>query len=103
MKVTVYGTEICIDCVQAKELLKNEPSIDVVYKDITENTKNLKEFLTLRDNDPMFEEIKKESKIGIPFFILEDGTKTFDITPYIKEVKGTINDNISCSIDGKGC
>ncbi len=115
MKVTIYGAEICPDCVSAKELLKNSPEFQVEYKNITESTGVLKEFLAYRDKDVIFDEVKENGRIGIPFFILEDGTKTFDITPYItgeKTVEKNLvedrveeehNEKNACSIDGKGC
>ncbi|MDF2801087.1 MAG: glutaredoxin-like protein [Anaerocolumna sp.] len=115
MKVTIYGAEICPDCVEAKEMLKKSPEIQVEYKNITESTRVLKEFLTYRDKDAIFDEVKEDGRIGIPFFILEDGTKTFDITPYItgeKVVESATKESIieentieknACSIDGKGC
>lgn len=103
MKVIMYGAEICTDCVKAKEILKNSPEMDVEYKNITESTAVLKEFLAYRDKDDMFRELKENGKIGIPFFILEDGTKTFDITPYVKDLEQEANTENFCSIDGKGC
>ena len=103
MKITMYGTEICPDCVVAKKQLSKDKGIELDYRNITESTKVLKEFLTYRDHDAMFLSVKEEGRIGIPFFILEDGTKTFEIDPYVSmeenEAKPTYN---SCSIDGKG-
>lgn len=116
MKITMYGAEICPDCVEAKELLKDSSAIELVYKNITESTAVLKEFLAYRDKDIVFEEVKETGRIGIPFFVLEDGRKTFDIAPYIKgenveenivgENNSIQNNNIeknACSIDGTGC
>ena len=103
MKITMYGTAICPDCVEAKEQLNNHPDIHLDYRDITADTTTLKEFLSYRDHEAMFKPVIEEGKIGIPFFILEDGTKTFEIPEFIsinpKEQKQSIN---SCSIDGKG-
>ena len=49
------------------------------YIDITEDTAKLREFLQMRDNDPIFDLLRAHSGIGIPLFVKEDGTKTFDI------------------------
>ena len=38
----------------------------------------MKEFLRLRDTSPVFDEAKKNGSIGIPCFVLEDGTVTLD-------------------------
>lgn len=103
MKIIMYGAEICVDCVNAKESMKEYPKIELDYRNITESTSILKEFLAYRDRDEMFIPIKEAGKIGIPFFILEDGTKTFDISDII-EIKKTVSDQQinACSLDGKG-
>lgn len=98
MKVIMYGTEICIDCVNDKKVLVEE-SIELDYRDITKDVKTLKEFLKIRDKDPLFDEIKDLGKIGIPLYILEDGRKTFDITDFLS----VNSSSSSCSIDGTGC
>ncbi|MBP3398893.1 MAG: hypothetical protein J6K75_03950, partial [Erysipelotrichaceae bacterium] len=74
----VYGAEICVDCRNYKAIQKNR-GFEAEYIDITENTKNLKEFLEIRDTDAVFDEVKQRHSIGIPLFVNEDGTKTLDI------------------------
>lgn len=101
MKITMYGTEICPDCVEAKIQLSKLHEIQLDYRSITESTSILKEFLNYRDHDPLFKPIVKEGYIGIPFFILENGTKTFDIKKYVALTEDKISAT-SCSIDGKG-
>ncbi|BCN29107.1 glutaredoxin domain-containing protein [Anaeromicropila herbilytica] len=103
MKLIMYGTEICPDCVKAKEALMNSKDIELDYRNITDNTATLKEFLSYRDHDELFTQVKEDGRIGIPFFILEDGTKTLEISDFI--LLDTIEDDNtknSCSIDGKG-
>ena len=71
----VYGSKICIDCRNFKHICELRGlSVDSV--DITENTKNLKEYMLLRDTDPFFDDIKKAKKLGIPLFMNDDGTLT---------------------------
>ncbi len=103
MKIIMYGAEICPDCVEAKEIFNNRSDIELDYRNITEKTSTLKEFLSYRDHDEMFLSIKENGKIGIPFFILEDATKTFDISDIIdiKLNNSELGVN-SCTIDGKG-
>lgn len=103
MKVIMYGAGICRDCVNAKELLSGNPQIQLDYRSITDSTKTLKEFLSYRDREGMFTSVKEKGAIGIPFFLLEDGTKTFEITDIVA-AENTASDQIggSCSIDGKG-
>lgn len=75
----VYGTSICIDCRNFKAIKENRGLDEMEYIDITENTANLKEFLSLRDREKAFEEVKEHGGIGIPCFVKEDGCVTFDI------------------------
>lgn len=74
----VYGADICIDCRNYKAIQKAR-GFEADYIDITESTSNLKEFLQMRDHDPVFEPVRKHSGIGIPLFVREDGEKTFDM------------------------
>lgn len=103
MKVIMYGAEICKDCVAAKRVLQQQEHIELDYRNITETTTTLKEFLAYRDHEEMFGPVKEKGKIGIPFFLLEDGTKTLELTDFISNVEPTpINEQNACSIDGKG-
>ena len=105
MKIIMYGAEICPDCVNAKKSLATLNDIELEYKNITSDTATLKEFLAYRDNDSVFQEVKESGRIGIPFFILENGEKTFDIDKYVnmpaeaEEIEISVS---SCSIDKKG-
>ncbi|MDO5520158.1 MAG: glutaredoxin [bacterium] len=103
MKITMYGAAICPDCVVAKQQLSTKQDVELEYKDITSTTATLKEFLKFRDFEPMFEQVKNDGKIGIPFFVLEDGTKTFDIETYVAFDPNLERPVNACSIDGKNC
>lgn len=102
----VYGADICIDCRNYKAIQKKR-GFDAEYIDIVENTMNLREFLEIRDTDPIFEPVKEHHGIGIPLFVREDGMKTFDINEAFSwigqnpveedEIKEKI---VSCSIHG---
>lgn len=74
----VYGAEICIDCRNYKAIQKSR-GFEADFIDIIADTTNLKEFLSIRDNDAIFDEVKANGGIGIPLFVHEDGRKTFDI------------------------
>lgn len=75
----VYGTAICIDCRNFKALKENRGMEDIQYIDITENTDNLRAFLGLRDTMEAFQSVKEHGGIGIPCFVKEDGTVSFDV------------------------
>lgn len=76
--VKFYGTEICRDCAEALCFLEEKGFDAYEYKDITKNTANLKEFLALRDTRPEFQSVREEGGIGIPCFVREDGSLTFE-------------------------
>ena len=101
MKVIMYGAEICPDCVEAKVVLAMASGIELEYRDITENTRILKKFLYYRDHEALFAPVKEAGSIGIPLFVLEDGTKTFDISDFAA-VESPAHNATSCSLDGKG-
>lgn len=69
----VYGSHLCEDTQKALKELK-----DVDFRNISEDLSALKEFLAIRDNNPLYDEVKKNGGIGIPVFVLDDGTVTFD-------------------------
>lgn len=73
-----YGTMICPDTVYADKVLRKN-GIDIEYIDITASTANLKEFLALRDSKDEFASIREAGKIGVPSFLLDDGSITFDV------------------------
>lgn len=74
----VYGAEICIDCRNYKAIQKSR-GFEAEFIEITEDTGKLREFLHMRDHDPVFADVKEHGGIGIPLFVNEDGRKTFDI------------------------
>ncbi|MDU3124627.1 glutaredoxin domain-containing protein [Finegoldia magna] len=72
MKLKLYMSEKCPDCVDAIEIFKNA-NIDYEEINITDSMKNLKEFFTYRDNRKEFESIVKDNKVGVP--MITDGEK----------------------------
>lgn len=77
MKITIYGSDLCSDCRGAKELFE-ENKIEYVFKDITKELVNLKEFLAIRDTNPCYGKIKEQHGLGIPCIVKEDGSVTLD-------------------------
>ena len=72
----IYGSMLCPDCVKCREDLDNA-AVEYEYLDFASDLRNLKEFLNLREG-PMFEQIRKSGKIGIPCIVLEDGSVKLD-------------------------
>ena len=71
----IYGSMMCPDCVKCKEDF-DRAGVAYEYLDFGEQLKNLKAFLALRDRSPLFDDIRREGKIGIPCIQREDGSIT---------------------------
>ncbi|MFQ7310662.1 MULTISPECIES: hypothetical protein [Sellimonas] len=80
MKVIIYSSDICPDCVETKDRIAkaNMDDLRCLFIDITENTGNLKRFLKLRDTLDLFDTVRRDHIIGIPLFQFEDGTYLLD-------------------------
>ncbi|MCI9593651.1 MAG: glutaredoxin [Lachnospiraceae bacterium] len=83
MKVTVVGSHLCPDTLYALNKLV-EAKADIEFKNLSASLPDLKVYLQLRDNEAMYETVKANGGIGIPCFILEDGTKTMDLNEVLK-------------------
>ena len=71
----IYGSMLCPDCVKCCQELK-EAEIPFEYCDFADSLVNLKEFLKLRDENSIFDDVRTSGKIGIPCIVREDGTVT---------------------------
>ncbi len=88
MKITMYGIKSCHSCKDAEEAFAKE-GIKYDYLEFYSDPIHLKEFIIKRDTDPVFKPIKENGYIGIPYFELEDGTKTFDFNEVIEKCKSS--------------
>lgn len=73
----IYGMRICPDCVECCAEL-DQAGVAYAFLDFSEETKNLKEFLRIRDNSPLFDKAREDGNIGIPCIVKEDGTVTLN-------------------------
>lgn len=98
--IKIYGMPTCPDCTYVEEQVEGNDKYTVI--DISRHVKDLKEFLRLRDSNPAFDEAKKNGWVGIPCFVLEDGSVTL-----IAEEAGLqsrpVTVGAACNIDGSGC
>lgn len=103
--IRVYGSSMCPDCVACKYNF-NLYKVEYEFLDINESLHTLKEFLILRDREPVFDHLKAINDIGIPACVKEDGTVFTDWEGYLKEqgyeVK-EVQSGTACSLDHKGC
>ena len=77
MKVTVIGSHLCPDTLYALNRLV-EAKADIDFKNLSASLPDLKAYLALRENSPVFDGPKARGSLGIPCFILEDGTVTLE-------------------------
>lgn len=98
--IKIYGMPSCPYCAYLDEQIKGDKRFKVI--DIGSNVHYLSEFMHLRDTRKEFEHSKAIGDIGIPCFLLEDGTITLkpEDVGLVEYQPGAKN---SCSIDGKGC
>ena len=73
----IYGSMLCPDCVECCKDL-DAAGITYTFLEFSDDLKNLKEFLKIRDNNPLFDALKAEGKIGIPCIVHEDGAIALD-------------------------
>ena len=73
--IKVFVMQTCPDCASIKQQAQGDPRFQLI--DIGEHVRNLKQFLALRDNCPAFNSVRQRGSVGIPCFVLEDGTITF--------------------------
>ncbi|MFI3227259.1 MAG: glutaredoxin [Clostridia bacterium] len=85
MKVIMYGSHLCQDVIFALVKLK-EHNVSIEFRNISTNFSELKEFMDYRETLELFDEVKKNNMLGIPFFILKDGTKTFDYKEILAKI-----------------
>ncbi|MBQ6333833.1 MAG: hypothetical protein IJI46_02020 [Erysipelotrichaceae bacterium] len=102
--IKIYGMPTCPYCDYIHEQVVGRED-EFEYINIGENIRNMSAFTRLRDTDPVFERMKKIGDVGIPAFVLEDGSVTLDPADVGLIEFGTAN---ACSIEDhkngrKGC
>ena len=73
--IKVYGLPTCPYCDYIYEQIKGRED-EFEYINIGEHIKNMSAFTRLRDSSPVFDHSKEIGDVGIPAFVLEDGTIT---------------------------
>lgn len=96
--IKVYVMHTCPDCEIVERQVQGDSRFELI--DLGTHVRHLKEFLRLRDTHPAFEDVKSNGYIGIPCFLLEDGTVTFDLADAGLSPQPS---PASCRLDGTGC
>lgn len=99
--IKIYGMSTCPDCVFVEEQIKGNDNYQII--DIGKHVRNLKEFLRLRDKNPAFDVMKRVGAVGIPCFVLEDGTVTLRAEEAGLRARPKNEEGASCRLDGSGC
>lgn len=103
--ITIYSMKTCPYCTFVEKQIAGDKRFKVI--DIGEHVRNMHAFLALRDHNPVFDHAKAIGDVGIPCFVLEDGTVTLKpedvgLVEY-DPAKDAPAAAPSCSIDGHGC
>ena len=99
--IKMFVMQTCPYCEYVEKQVEGDPRVEVI--DIGKHVHNLKQFLDIRDNCPAFDEAKKIGDVGVPCYVLEDGTVTLSSKDVGLEPMPDDNSGASCSIDGSGC
>ncbi len=102
LMIKVYGMPSCPDCSFVETQIKD--NADYQFVDIGAHVRNMKEFTKLRDSNAAFDDVRGTGAIGIPCFVLEDGTVTRKPEDAgLKSKKEEKEAGAACRIDGTGC
>lgn len=80
--IKIYGSMLCKDCVACCQEL-TAANVPFQFCDFGDELAYLKEFLAIRDCNPMFDEVRRNGKIGIPCILREDGSVTLQWQEYL--------------------
>ena len=102
--IKIYGMPTCPYCDFVHEQIRGRED-EFEYINIGEHISNLSAFMKLRDTDPVFDYCKEIGDVGIPAFVLEDGTVTIEpsdvgLIEYGSEIVCSIEDHRN---GRKGC
>ena len=75
--IKIYGMPTCPYCDYIHAQIVGREN-EFEYIDIGENIRNMGAFTRLRDTNPVFDHSKEIGDVGIPAFVLEDGSITLD-------------------------
>lgn len=78
MKITVIGSHLCPDTLFALHKL-SERKAEIDFKNLSASLPDLKVYLAQRDTNPLYAAVKQNGGIGIPCFVLEDGSVTLEL------------------------
>ena len=63
-----------------------EKQADIDFKNLSASLPDLKQYLEVREQNEMYESVRRAGGIGIPYFELEDGTGTLDLNEVMARI-----------------
>ena len=78
----IYGSMLCPDCVKCRDDL-DRAGVEYEYLDFSDNLKNLKAFLAIRDTSDLFDAVRERGTIGIPCLEDDGGNISLDWEAYM--------------------
>ena len=82
----IYGSMLCKDCIDCRKDLDGA-GVAYEFLDFSEDLRNLKEFLRIRDTDAQFQSVKEVGSIGIPCIVEESGSILLNWSKYVSQDK----------------
>lgn len=82
----IYGSKLCPDCINCLRDL-DHAGVAYLYFDFADQLLYLKEFLKIRDENPLFIPVKKAGSIGIPCIMEEDGAVSLEWGKYVGQAE----------------
>lgn len=80
----IYGSMLCPDCVACcVELTK--AGVKYEFLDFADDLRSLKEFLSIREREPLFLEVRQNGSIGIPCIVEPDGIVSLTWDQYVTQ------------------
>jgi len=101
--IKIYVMSTCPDCTAVKRQAEGDSRYEVI--DIGSHVRRLKEFLHLRDTREEFAPMRRLGYVGIPCFVLDDGSITFrpEEAGFAPDEASDEPQGAACNIDGSGC
>lgn len=93
MNVTIVGSHLCPNTLYALTKCK-DAGLQVRFVDLSGSLSDLKRFLALHEHDALYAPYREQSgregyaengAIGLPCFLLEDGSKTLDLNRVLEQ------------------
>lgn len=85
--VIMYGSHLCSGCRETLQIVEEE-GLTVEFHDIAKDLVDFRAFLKIREGRPdLYDKMREEGRIGIPVFVLPDGTVTTDREAALAEMR----------------